>query len=234
MIRRQCGKDGCEKTLEGRHPSALYCCRAHKEQQSDKRSRQRYPEKRAARQRASNKASNRTGPLRERTPLGALLRGNLSLERVIAPKPPHCQKKTKTTIYEGIYACNKCGVCFLAFNGQGFSKGPRCRECRTTHQASEHLRWREKKCCRCDFVPEDICQLEVDHIDGNPRNNDPFNLQTLCATCHRLKHNAPHIFRNRPAHAPRLLITHRVPEVVVGKWGHARSSEDGQLALAGG
>lgn len=26
--------------------------------------------------------------------------------------------------------------------------------------------------------------LQVDHIDGNPENNDPSNLQTLCACCH--------------------------------------------------
>ena len=29
--------------------------------------------------------------------------------------------------------------------------------------------------------------LDVDHIDGNPSNNDPANLQTLCACCHRVK-----------------------------------------------
>lgn len=42
-------------------------------------------------------------------------------------------------------------------------------------------------CERCDFVPEHPCQLDVDHIDGNHANNDPSNLQTLCANCHRLK-----------------------------------------------
>ena len=30
-------------------------------------------------------------------------------------------------------------------------------------------------------------QLEVDHIDGDNTNNDPANLQTLCANCHRYK-----------------------------------------------
>jgi hypothetical protein len=30
-------------------------------------------------------------------------------------------------------------------------------------------------------------QLEVDHIDGNPYNNDPTNLQTLCVMCHIFK-----------------------------------------------
>jgi hypothetical protein len=45
-----------------------------------------------------------------------------------------------------------------------------------------------KDCCElCGFVPEDMCQLDVDHIDGNHKNNDITNLQTLCANCHRLK-----------------------------------------------
>ena len=29
--------------------------------------------------------------------------------------------------------------------------------------------------------------LQVDHIDGNHLNNDPENLQVLCANCHSLK-----------------------------------------------
>ena len=43
------------------------------------------------------------------------------------------------------------------------------------------------KCERCHFIPEDKVQLDVDHIDGDRSNNDPLNLQTLCANCHRLK-----------------------------------------------
>lgn len=30
-------------------------------------------------------------------------------------------------------------------------------------------------------------QLEVDHIDGDKKNGDESNLQTLCACCHRYK-----------------------------------------------
>ena len=30
-------------------------------------------------------------------------------------------------------------------------------------------------------------QLEVDHIDENKHNDNPKNLQTLCACCHRMK-----------------------------------------------
>ena len=39
----------------------------------------------------------------------------------------------------------------------------------------------------CNFVPVNPCQLDVDHIDGDNKNNNPDNLQTLCANCHRLK-----------------------------------------------
>jgi 5-methylcytosine-specific restriction endonuclease McrA len=46
-------------------------------------------------------------------------------------------------------------------------------------------------CARCEFVPEHSSQLDVDHIDGDHENNDPTNLQTLCANCHRLKTWAP-------------------------------------------
>ncbi len=46
---------------------------------------------------------------------------------------------------------------------------------------------RGDKCVLCGFVPEHICQLQVDHIDGNHLNNDAANLQTLCANCHALK-----------------------------------------------
>ena len=31
--------------------------------------------------------------------------------------------------------------------------------------------------------------LDVDHIDGDPSNNDPENLQTLCKNCHSYKTN---------------------------------------------
>jgi hypothetical protein len=41
-------------------------------------------------------------------------------------------------------------------------------------------------CERCGFTPEHTAQLDVHHIDRNHSNNDPRNLQTLCANCHRL------------------------------------------------
>lgn len=47
--------------------------------------------------------------------------------------------------------------------------------------------YKKTVCSFCGFVPVNMCQLDVDHIDGNHENNDPDNLQTLCANCHRLK-----------------------------------------------
>ena len=42
-------------------------------------------------------------------------------------------------------------------------------------------------CELCGFIAIHAVQLDVDHIDGNHQNNDPSNLMTLCANCHRLK-----------------------------------------------
>jgi RecJ-like exonuclease len=41
-------------------------------------------------------------------------------------------------------------------------------------------------CEACGF-PGQRAQLDVDHVDGDKANDDPSNLQTLCANCHRLK-----------------------------------------------
>lgn len=44
-------------------------------------------------------------------------------------------------------------------------------------------------CERCGFVPEDLCQLELDHVVPRWRggSNARENRQTLCANCHALK-----------------------------------------------
>lgn len=57
--------------------------------------------------------------------------------------------------------------------------------CITCHRKGK--RAKGYKCQRCHFIPEDLIQLDIDHIDGNRQNNLPENLQTLCANCHRLK-----------------------------------------------
>lgn len=46
---------------------------------------------------------------------------------------------------------------------------------------------REKKCERCGYCEFDFC-LDVHHKDKNCFNNDPHNIQILCAICHRIIH----------------------------------------------
>lgn len=60
---------------------------------------------------------------------------------------------------------------------------------RTIATAKQRAKAKAKKdhCEECGFKAKHIAQLDVDHIDGNSGNNDPSNLQTLCANCHRLK-----------------------------------------------
>jgi 5-methylcytosine-specific restriction endonuclease McrA len=55
------------------------------------------------------------------------------------------------------------------------------------NKTKKYRKYVEDKCSRCGFVPEDMCQLDVDHIDGNNKNNNIENLQTLCSNCHRIK-----------------------------------------------
>jgi hypothetical protein len=53
-------------------------------------------------------------------------------------------------------------------------------------------------CVMCGFMPEDPCQMDIDHIDGNHKNNNKDNLQALCSNCHRLKSkiNKDGIYKN--------------------------------------
>lgn len=88
--------------------------------------------------------------------------------------------------------CAECGEVRVKISGTG-KKGDTLYRCYTAHHSKERLRqspwlmFREDTCSRCGFIPEHPSQLDVDHIDGDKRNNSPDNLQTLCANCHRLK-----------------------------------------------
>ena len=101
-------------------------------------------------------------------------------------------KLTQVNAEERTAICEICGPVPIRNRGKkpnGYQRW-RCgklgfhNQTRQTRPYRQHLK---DVCEICSFVPEDLCQLDVDHIDGNKKNNDPSNLQTLCANCHRLK-----------------------------------------------
>jgi len=90
--------------------------------------------------------------------------------------------------------CQSCNIKLAHKNGiskKGFIKWHKfCDSCHKKEYKMGREIYRSVKgnsCVNCGFIAEDPCQLDVDHIDGNHKNNDHSNLQTLCANCHRLK-----------------------------------------------
>ena len=59
-----------------------------------------------------------------------------------------------------------------------------CRTCRGRYRYGII---KGDKCEECGFIPKVSAQLEIDHIDGNKKNNNKDNLRTLCCNCHALK-----------------------------------------------
>lgn len=53
---------------------------------------------------------------------------------------------------------------------------------------NQYTRFKKPHCEECGFVAVHPCQLDVHHVDENHENNNPENLKTVCANCHRLIH----------------------------------------------
>lgn len=86
--------------------------------------------------------------------------------------------------------CTTCGPVNVKLVARG--KGRKVWRCINLHKHKTHridqpyAIHKKESCERCSFVPENACQLDIHHRDGNHLNNDPSNLMTLCANCHRL------------------------------------------------
>lgn len=94
--------------------------------------------------------------------------------------------------------CKKCGIKPCESKGKGNDWRPVCWKCRNptlvanrkyrkNAVAKSKMTGEQLKCWKCGFLPEHMCQLDLDHIDGNRDNNTHENHQLLCANCHRLK-----------------------------------------------
>jgi len=57
--------------------------------------------------------------------------------------------------------------------------------CRTCIRKAQTLRKDYCESCLKPWVSG--IKFDTDHIDGNPANNDPSNVQTLCRPCHSKK-----------------------------------------------
>lgn len=89
--------------------------------------------------------------------------------------------------------CKRCGKHKREYRGkfEYFSRCAACRRPSRTMNAKDRRRLKlvlsAGTCPACGFVPVHFSQLQVDHIDGNPKNDEQANLQVLCANCHALK-----------------------------------------------
>lgn len=63
-----------------------------------------------------------------------------------------------------------------------------CSSCKNKKREGYSDKYVMKKTCEgCGFEPQHKSTLHIDHMDGDRKNNDPSNYQTLCANCHSVK-----------------------------------------------
>lgn len=96
---------------------------------------------------------------------------------------------------QGVCACGNRTTSDGIKNGQRKFK-KRCWSCRKYgHRVTGYTK---QPCCElCGFVAQWHNQLDIDHRDGNKKNNEHSNLWTLCANCHRLKGHQQRDFSRR-------------------------------------
>lgn len=88
--------------------------------------------------------------------------------------------------------CKNCGLVPAKYNGKsklGYKKWHKyCVDCSKMLYSKKHKHLQNKKfkCDSCDFIPKDMCQLDLVYKDGNRKNKKQNNFTTLCANCSRL------------------------------------------------
>ena len=116
--------------------------------------------------------------------------------------------------------CKVCGIRYVRSKGKCKDNSPKwgnkCYKCNGSKYKNQ--RYKGKICELCGFVAIHPCQLDVDHIDGNSKNNSPENKQTLCANCHRLKtfKNQDHIHERNIPHGIGETMPYHTPHFACG------------------
>jgi hypothetical protein len=88
--------------------------------------------------------------------------------------------------------CSNCKTSLAKSNGvskHGFKKWHKyCSTCSKAiyNQKFGYLLHKKNRCEKCNFVPEDSCQLDIVYLDGNNKNKTKSNMKTYCANCNRL------------------------------------------------
>lgn len=101
-------------------------------------------------------------------------------------------RKPESTFIRGVCIVEGCD------HLQASRGGGRWRSVCMSHHKKPHMEAKAAVCECCGFVPAHPCQLDVDHKDGDHSNNEPDNLITLCANCHRLKTHNEREYMNLP------------------------------------
>jgi 5-methylcytosine-specific restriction endonuclease McrA len=82
--------------------------------------------------------------------------------------------------------CKKCDSKKTVEWGRN-NRDKKAKNDRRFHVKSGYRKYKKSYCEQCGFVAVHSCQLDVDHTDGNHKNDNLENLRTLCSNCHRLK-----------------------------------------------
>lgn len=109
-----------------------------------------------------------------------------------------CKKVIKKHILEGICEksktafCKNCGLVRIQLKkgkrGNNYWKCNRAIKGKIDRKKDLHRANKKSVCEECGFIPKNLRQLDIHHIDENHYNDNPENMQTLCHNCHRLKH----------------------------------------------
>jgi hypothetical protein len=101
---------------------------------------------------------------------------------------------------EPVKSCERCGVEMTRrrFNGRledmgAFKRRKYCSlscantKARPDHWETYHWRARKHRKSSCEACGSTV-YLHAHHADGEPQNNEPSNIQTLCVYCHNFLH----------------------------------------------